>query len=172
MNVFDKNLLFEMSYALMRRFAFIEVPSPHETVFRELIDTWADGDSAAAETAKSLMALRDLKDIGPAAFRDITTFASKRREASPVAEGALRLQLFYSYLLPQFEGLDEVEGKALFKAVVRLVGAENRDAVYQMLTGVLGLTGLRRSSAALDEPASSDAESSPSETDSESEAPA
>ena len=28
MNVFDKFLLFEMSYALMRRFAFIEVPAP------------------------------------------------------------------------------------------------------------------------------------------------
>ena len=28
MNVFDKSLLFEMSFALMRRFAFIEVPSP------------------------------------------------------------------------------------------------------------------------------------------------
>ncbi len=28
MNVFDKSLLFEMSYALMRRFAFIEVPIP------------------------------------------------------------------------------------------------------------------------------------------------
>ena len=28
MNVFDKTLLFEMSFALMRRFAFIEVASP------------------------------------------------------------------------------------------------------------------------------------------------
>ena len=28
MNVFDKSLLFEMSFALMRRFAFIEVASP------------------------------------------------------------------------------------------------------------------------------------------------
>src|SRR6056297_721171 len=30
MNVFDKNLLFEMSYALMRRFAFIEVGTPDD----------------------------------------------------------------------------------------------------------------------------------------------
>ena len=34
MNVFDKSLLFEMSFALMRRFAFIEVPSPDEDTFR------------------------------------------------------------------------------------------------------------------------------------------
>ena len=34
MNMFDKNLLFEMSFALMRRFAFIEVPSPDAQAFR------------------------------------------------------------------------------------------------------------------------------------------
>src|SRR3954452_24127221 len=38
MNVFDKNLLFDMSYALMRRFAFVEVTSPSEDVFEQLLD--------------------------------------------------------------------------------------------------------------------------------------
>src|SRR5438477_5473985 len=38
MNVFDKNLLFEMSYALMRRFAFVEVISPSEEVFDRLLE--------------------------------------------------------------------------------------------------------------------------------------
>src|SRR5207248_698763 len=37
MNVFDKSLLFEMSYALMRRFAFIEVPSPQPEVFAAIV---------------------------------------------------------------------------------------------------------------------------------------
>ncbi len=36
MNVFDKSLLFEMSFALMRRFAFVEVPSPPLHDFEEL----------------------------------------------------------------------------------------------------------------------------------------
>ena len=35
MNVFDKNLLFDMSYALMRRFAFIEVGTPERRGLRE-----------------------------------------------------------------------------------------------------------------------------------------
>ena len=34
MNVFDKNLLFDMSYALMRRFAFIEVGTPDDESYR------------------------------------------------------------------------------------------------------------------------------------------
>src|SRR5260221_969070 len=37
MNVFDKNLLFEMSFALMRRFAFVEVTAPSEDDYRALI---------------------------------------------------------------------------------------------------------------------------------------
>jgi hypothetical protein len=45
--VFDKTLLFEMSYALMRRFAFIEVSSPDDPIFEELIEGWAGGPGDA-----------------------------------------------------------------------------------------------------------------------------
>src|SRR3954471_5032098 len=38
MNAFDKNLLFEMSFALMRRFAFIEVVPPDEDAYRQLLN--------------------------------------------------------------------------------------------------------------------------------------
>ncbi len=38
MNVFDKNLLFEMSYALMRRFAFVEVTCPSDEAYNELLE--------------------------------------------------------------------------------------------------------------------------------------
>src|SRR5690606_28301259 len=37
MNVFDKNLLFDMSYALMRRFAFIEVGAPSDAAYEKLL---------------------------------------------------------------------------------------------------------------------------------------
>ena len=37
MNVFDKNLLFEMSFALMRRFAFIEVGTPDEEAYQRAL---------------------------------------------------------------------------------------------------------------------------------------
>src|SRR6478609_1440517 len=38
MNVFDKNLLFDMSYALMRRFAFIEVGTPSDSAYEQLLE--------------------------------------------------------------------------------------------------------------------------------------
>src|SRR5690606_12880755 len=68
MNVFDKTLLFEMSFALMRRFAFIEVPAPDESTYRKLISECADSDADAAAAAASLLPLRTIKEIGPALF--------------------------------------------------------------------------------------------------------
>src|SRR4249919_300892 len=58
MNVFDKNLLFEMSYALMRRFAFIEVVPPDEQAYRDLI-------VGPGEIVGRLLGLRELKELGP-----------------------------------------------------------------------------------------------------------
>src|SRR3954452_18059004 len=70
MNVFDKNLLFEMSYALMRRFAFIEVTSPADDVFEDLIE------GVAAGTVRRLLPLRRLRDLGPAVYIDAARFAA------------------------------------------------------------------------------------------------
>ena len=51
------------------------------------------------------MALRSLKDIGPAVFLDMARFASQYLSAGgDIPEGQLAFQLFYSYLLPQYEG--------------------------------------------------------------------
>jgi len=151
MNVFDKTLLFEMSYALMRRFAFIEVPSPRPQVFDALIDRWSEGNSQAAQVARDLLPVRQVKDIGPAVYRDIARFAAKQVEFNQLSESELRLQAFYSYLLPQFEGLDEAAGRELFRTVIDIVGSDHRRAIHRMLKDVLGLTGLRSTLAPSDE---------------------
>jgi len=76
--VFDKTLLFEMSFALMRRFAFIEVASPSESVFESLIEQQAAG-SEPASLAKRLLPIRELKDLGPAVFMDLAKFLRAAR---------------------------------------------------------------------------------------------
>jgi MoxR-like ATPase len=139
MNVFDKSLLFEMSYALMRRFAFIEVPSPDREIFDQLIDSWANGEAVAAETAKSLLAVRQVKDIGPAVYRDIARFARVRLESGPMESSELRYQAFYSYLLPQFEGISDEEGELLLSILSGVIGAGSRSKIRGTLQRVLGV---------------------------------
>jgi MoxR-like ATPase len=142
MNVFDKSLLFEMSFALMRRFAFVEVPSPDVADFEALINDQTHGDLQAASLAKKLLKLRELKDLGPAVFIDLARFARERRALSDVSDGQLMFEAFYSYLLPQFEGIDEVQGQRLFKEVKRLVGPTLAERLRTTLVSVLGLESL------------------------------
>jgi MoxR-like ATPase len=139
MNVFDKTLLFEMSFALMRRFAFVEVPSPPEDVFVALIEEAAEGDTQAADVAKSFLSLRKFRDLGPALFMDVARFVRARRELGGADDRQLAFQSFYSFLLPQFEGIDEEDGEKLFAEGRRAVGAAHRERLRRTLNSVLGL---------------------------------
>ena len=107
MNVFDKTLLFEMSFALMRRFAFIEVASPSDAVFEALIDREAERRRNGADLAKELLAAPKAEGPGPAVFMDIARFLRARQIRSERTRRSSLFETFYSYLLPQFEGIDD-----------------------------------------------------------------
>jgi hypothetical protein len=140
MNVFDKSLLFEMSFALMRRFAFIEVPSPSPDDFLDLIDEQTNGDAEARNLAASFLPLRSVKDLGPAVFMDLARYVRERRAISQAGgDGQLAFEAFYGYLLPQFEGIDEVGGERLYKLVSKVVGPKSHERLRSTLRAVLGL---------------------------------
>jgi MoxR-like ATPase len=120
MNVFDKNLLFEMSYALMRRFAFIEVGTPSEDKYRKLLDR------PGGAIVEKLLVLRQLNDLGPAVFLDAAKYAA-RRIRDGVTESRVRYEVFYAYFLPQFEGVEEKRATTLYRLV-----AEHLDPPEQL----------------------------------------
>ena len=139
MNVFDKTLLFEMSFALMRRFAFIEVASPSLSVFESLIEQQAAGPEPAS-LAKKLLPVRQLKDLGPAVFMDLAKFLRERLALDHADDGQLLFEAFYSYLLPQFEGVDAATGERLFQTLSPLMASSaRRNRLRETLNAVLGL---------------------------------
>ena len=154
MNVFDKSLLFEMSFALMRRFAFIEVPAPEDSVYEDLIRIRSGPDEAeAAEIlalVSPLLGLRKLKELGPAMYMDMASFAKHRRSMGQVDPADLRFQLFYSYLLPQFEGVSDAIAKELRSTLGPLVG-KHKGRLTQVLRDVLGATFPEKASSTVDE---------------------
>jgi hypothetical protein len=140
MNVFDKTLLFEMSFALMRRFAFIEVASPRQAVFEALIDRETAGEQRPAKLTVELLALRKLKDLGPAVFIDCSKFLRQRIALQDDDDGQLYFETFYSYLLPQFEGIDAAVGESLWSVLGKLMGSPSRrERLRNVLNEVLGL---------------------------------
>lgn len=114
MNVYDKDYLFEMSYAFMRRFTFIYVDLPHNELFEELIDLWGEGlDLEYIEKIKSMLPINEHREIGPAIFKDIAQYVKARIQLGN--DDHLVEDAIISYVLPQFEGLENDKIKEIWK---------------------------------------------------------
>jgi MoxR-like ATPase len=131
MNVFDKNLLFEMSYALMRRFAFIEVGAPSEDAYRRLL-------TGPGGVVAKLLPLRHLTNLGPAVYIDAARYAA-RRAADGVTESRVVFEVFYGYFLPQFEGMEERRATTLYRMVAEHLDPPEQLEAQRTIAEVLGV---------------------------------
>lgn len=123
MNVYDKSFLFNMSFAFMRRFAFIDVDLPPRATYHNLMNRWllptelVDGDAAAPFVAlgwvlQQLVAedtiLMRRRALGPAILKDMIAYVRDRYEGERDAAALLDIfgEAFIMYALPQLDGLD------------------------------------------------------------------
>lgn len=107
MNTYDKASLYEMSYAFMRRFAFIPVMVPKkidEDLIKKYLNIWNIEDRSINEInletglAEIWRIINNYRVVGPAIIEDIARYVSERGDYT----SAIIL-----YVLPQFEGLTE-----------------------------------------------------------------
>lgn len=98
MNDQDRSLLFALSHALMRRFAFVHVDAPEDAVFSELL-------SGPGSEVRSLLVLREFDDLGPAVYLDARDYAAVRL-VDGVRPSLVLLEAFTAYFLPQLDRLD------------------------------------------------------------------
>ncbi|MCM3585030.1 EVE domain-containing protein [Mesobacillus maritimus] len=104
MNTIDKAFLYEMSYAFMRRFAFIPVGVP-KRITEELVNSylplWGMEEYAYSSILATVWELiNQYRQIGPAIVEDIAQFTE--------VEGDFTSAVIL-YVLPQFEGLPDNE---------------------------------------------------------------
>lgn len=130
MNAFDKNLLYDMSYALMRRFAFIEVGTPDDATFERLLDGGGD-------IVKHLLPLRRFVDLGPAVYLDAARYA-ERRLRDDISRSRVLYEAFYAYFLPQLDGIDETRVPALFRSVTEHLDPPEIVEVQRCMSDILG----------------------------------
>jgi MoxR-like ATPase len=131
MNAFDKNLLFDMSYALMRRFAFIEVGTPDDDAYRALL-------KGPGAIVSQLLPLRHLTDLGPAVYIDAARYAA-RRIRDEVSESRVLYEVFYGYFLPQFEGVEERRATTLYRTVADCLDPAEQLEAQRTIADVLGV---------------------------------
>ncbi|MGC4046452.1 MAG: AAA family ATPase [Armatimonas sp.] len=110
MNVFDKASLYAMSFAFMRRFAFIHVPQPKTEHYRALIHEKFLGGADDAmqkeyESAVDFFAVDNVitlqRPLGPALARDVLAYMKRRGGRTAFGEA------FALFVVPQLDGLDE-----------------------------------------------------------------
>ncbi len=120
MNVFDKASLFEMSYAFMRRFAFVDVGIPRpNNIFMELIDRWLSEFNLPAEAENGIVTalkthifaadsdIMKHRQLGPAIALDMISYISQcQKQGEPISLQHVG-EAFLLYAVPQFDGLDE-----------------------------------------------------------------
>ncbi|GAB4310814.1 MAG: hypothetical protein Kow0019_08940 [Methanobacteriaceae archaeon] len=116
MNVYDKDYLFEMSYAFMRRFTFIYIDLPDENDFKELINEWCgDLDSHYIESINKLLKINEYRQIGPAIFKDIAEYVKEREKIG--SNDLVLNDAVLSYIIPQFEGLERVKVMGIWNII-------------------------------------------------------
>jgi hypothetical protein len=114
MNTRDKSSLYRMSYAFMRRFAFISVPVPAvDDISPSLIgrydETWGltaemdiDQQRLLAETAGIWTAVQRRRPIGPSLIKDLLGHVRTQIERDGKRDYTYPVRM---YLIPQLEGL-------------------------------------------------------------------
>lgn len=136
MNTFDKNSLFALSYAFMRRFGFVHVNSPSTLQMHRIIDGRVQDGHLDVDRAAKLKRLLEItpREIGPAIMIDILNYLKERLEPDSFFESVV------AYVLPQFEGLS-VESIVLFVNQISddLGDKENRNRIQKYLTEMFNI---------------------------------
>jgi hypothetical protein len=139
MNTFDKASLFQLSYAFMRRFAFVEVPVPKQEDFESILASRAtslseeegfrssalgylQGLFCAEEEGLGALGLR----VGAAIPLDIIEFLVERQAMAvaqnvPIDVRMMLLEGLEMYLFPQFEGRG-TEHEGIAETVANILG--------------------------------------------------
>lgn len=123
LNTDDKASLYEMSFAFLRRFAFVHIPVPTDSGLKDLcqrvLETRIGLPHEWAEKLRELWsAITKVRSLGPALLIDMARYVRQRmsiaaEEAWPVAVG----EALMMYLVPQLEGLSGSQLRR-FKAAV------------------------------------------------------
>lgn len=112
MNTFDRNLLFQLSAAFVRRFAVVHVGIPPA----EDLLAWIEGrglDQADLDlVGKLLPILNNIRPLGPAIWADLVDYMSMRTKHSfgasiTASAEASFVDAVTAYVLPQLDGLDQ-----------------------------------------------------------------
>jgi MoxR-like ATPase len=144
LNTADKASLYEMSFAFLRRFAFVYIPLPDEHGIDELCNrVLRDKHGLEPTVVRALramwMRLTRIRPLGPAILLDIGRYVALRKEAADgvVAEGhQVIAEALALYVIPQLEGITAEAFAGLKQELVEWWSEELNEAAVAFLPGL------------------------------------
>lgn len=124
MNVDDKDSLFDLSYAFMRRFMFIDIDLPDESQYKRLINYWTNNlDEYYTNKLNQLYGIIKFRKLGPAIFKDIISYIEYRDKLGNSSHDKILGEAINSYIVPQLEGLNKrkIKDIKLFLSEIELL---------------------------------------------------
>ncbi|GEM_PF-1962710 len=169
MNTFDKASLFQLSYAFMRRFAFIEIPIPTDGQYKQIIESQfaqlredrslAPGSPVTAyvDTLEGLFirlfaggsgGLSEVDaNVGPAIPRTMLQYMSERCggfvSMPTLSEDELLIDAMMANLFPQYEGRRADHGRIVETIIASLPDAKKELYVRRIHKALSIWTGQR-----------------------------
>lgn len=134
MNTYDKTSLYQLSYAFMRRFAFIPVSVPDESaidgeLIQEYTAQWFEEDSIddviAEDVAELWKRINTVRSIGPAIVRDIVG------DINADSEVAFTDPLIM-YVMPQLEGLSKADQREFVGNIQEFANESSEDVTVDI----------------------------------------
>ena len=133
MNVYDRRYLFTLGYALLRRFAVVEVGNPSENTIREnILPKHCNNEKIVEEVFSFYKELKNTGfELGVALLIDVTKLAcnvtKEGMDPKALVDTAVKM-----VVVPQLEGLMPVQLKAV-KEILSKRGYENSLRFFQQL---------------------------------------
>ena len=127
MNTFDKNSLFYLSFAFMRRFGFIHINNPSRRRLDSIIEGRVSSghlEAADAERVKRLLTVSP-REFGPAILIDILNYIQERNDPRAFFESLV------AYILPQFEGLSAETLVEFFRRIASGLGGADAQGLLK-----------------------------------------
>lgn len=139
MNEYDKDSLFDMSYAFMRRFAIIRLGLPVN--FKTGIAGWAAdvglNDAISGNMQALVDALAGKREIGPAIFRSMIDYiqAKKAFDADDKSSYAEALSIF---IVPQLQGVEDEVAQIIYQTAGLYLEQTQRQIIRDSIYGATG----------------------------------
>lgn len=134
MNTYDKDSLYDLSYAFMRRFFMVDVDAPIKTDFKQLVEKV--GRNLDSDYLKKVIKLLEINDmdnsrkLGPAIFIDLIEYLLSCQGPKDKITGEYALEeAVIGYIIPQFEGLPQESLNNLEKFLIKDIKL-NQDMIH------------------------------------------